>query len=459
MHYFKVFVCLLFFNTLVGIEGVGANVLGSEAELTRLKEQAIYYLSKKQPERAYETLKPAELVYAGDAQYNYLLGMAAIDSGHPEDASWAFERVVAVMPHHAGARMDMARAFFQLKDYPRAEKEFQLLQAMNPPESAQKAIAFYLAEIDRLSDRHPKWILSGSAFTTVGYSSNATGAPSESNYIAAFAEMFSMSEDTVRRLYDVTDGEFEASDNFVEAGISGSATYKLPGPWSFYIAPTISRKNWFDETDYTTTSWSARLGTRWRQGRSDLNIYAQRSDSSQENDSGVAVSMLMADYGFLLSNRSRVGGQVSKSDNTFDGSSTNDSETTNLTFYASYIFGQYRPFVLQTQLTKTDDKAVNGRTDGDKDALGIAVMGQFIFNQEHIFFANVNRLASEYDLKRSLYDTPRDETQMIYGLGYLWQLNKQLGIKAQVSRTETSSNISLYDMDKQDASVRLNYNF
>ncbi|MFG1488418.1 tetratricopeptide repeat protein, partial [Oceanospirillum sp. HFRX-1_2] len=132
MHYFKVFVCLLFFNTLVGIEGVGANVLGSEAELTRLKEQAIYYLSKKQPERAYETLKPAELVYAGDAQYNYLLGMAAIDSGHPEDASWAFERVVAVMPHHAGARMDMARAFFQLKDYPRAEKEFQLLQAMNP---------------------------------------------------------------------------------------------------------------------------------------------------------------------------------------------------------------------------------------------------------------------------------------------------------------------------------------
>lgn len=459
VHYFKVFVCLLFFNTLIGIQGVGANVLGSEEELVRLKEQAIYYLSKKQPDRAYETLKPAELVYAGDAQYNYLLGMAAIDSGHPEDASWAFERVVAVMPHHAGARMDMARAFFQLKDYPRAEKEFQLLQAMNPPESAQKAIAFYLAEIDRLSDRHPKWILTGSAYSAVGYSSNATGAPSEDNYIAAFAEMFSMTEDTVRQLYDVTDGEFEAADGFIDLGVSGVATYKRPGPWSFYAAPTLSRKTMFSKSDYSSLSLGAKLGGRWKEKKSDLNGYLQYSAIEQSGGSSISVQTAMIDYGYLLNSRSRLGGQVSWAGNSYQDSPSNNSQTTGISIYGSYIFGQYRPFVLQTQISVSNDEAINNRTDGDKDLLGVSVFGQYIFNQEHIFFGSVNFMESNFTLKRSLYNSPREDTQIAYGLGYLWQVNKAIGVKTQINHTETTSNIALYDSAKQDASVRLNYSF
>lgn len=459
MRYFRVFIWFLLFNTLVGMQVAKANVLGSEEELVRLKEQAIYYLSKKQPDRAYETLKPTELVYAGDAQYNYLLGMAAIDSGHPEDASWAFERVVAVMPHHAGARMDMARAFFQLKDYPRAEKEFQLLDAMDPPESAKKAIAFYLAEIDRLSDRHPKWILSGSAYSAIGYSSNATGAPSEDNYIAAFAEMFSMSEDTVRSLYDVTDGEFEAADGFVDLGVSGDVTYKLPGAWSFVLAPSVARKTMMTESKFSSSNFGLKLGSRWKKNKSDANASVQYTGIEQDSGSSITVMTIQADYGYLVSNRSRVGGQLAWSDNTYRDSESNNSQTTTLSLYSSYIFGQYRPFVLQGQMTFSDDKALKNRADGNKTLIGGSVSGQYIFNQAHIFSASVNVVENEYDLKRALYSSPRKETQIVYGLGYLWQFNKKIGVKTQINHTDTSSNIALYDMAKQDASVRLNYSF
>lgn len=441
------------------MQGVGANVLGSEEELVRLKEQAIYYLSKKQPDRAYETLKPAELVYAGDAQYNYLLGMAAIDSGHPEDASWAFERVVAVMPHHAGARMDMARAFFQLKDYPRAEKEFQLLQAMNPPESAQKAIAFYLAEIDRLSDRHPKWILSGSAYSAVGYSSNVSGANTAEEQKKFFYEAFPRFKDLPPSLQSSLNivGDTMVDDVFLEAGLRAEILYRLPGPWSFHLTPEFSKKEMSDESSYSSQTLIGTAGVRWKQSKNDLQLDLQIYESEQANGSGVEVSDTSLAYGYLVTNRFRVGAGVSQSSNDYMNDDKNDSESLKVHVSGSYIFGQYRPIILQGRLMKATEDAPE-RSYGDKEAFMSLLSLQFIYNQEHIFFTNLSRVSSDYD-KLYLSSDLRSETQMVYGLGYLWQLNKQIGIKAQISRTETSSNISLYDMDKRDASVRVNYNF
>jgi hypothetical protein len=40
--------------------------------------------------------------------FDYLLGIAALDSGKPDRATIAFERVLAVNPNFAGARLDLA---------------------------------------------------------------------------------------------------------------------------------------------------------------------------------------------------------------------------------------------------------------------------------------------------------------------------------------------------------------
>ena len=53
---------------------------------------------------AYQLLLPYQTDYAGDTDYDYLLGIVALDSGKPTEAIFALERVLAVNPGHLQAR-------------------------------------------------------------------------------------------------------------------------------------------------------------------------------------------------------------------------------------------------------------------------------------------------------------------------------------------------------------------
>lgn len=447
---------LLLFGLMLSAPVTEAGVLGNREELNRLKDQARYYLDKKQPQQAYETLKPTELIYSDDAGYNYLLGVAALDSGRPAEASWAFERVVAAMPQHAGARLDMARAFFQLENYVRAEQELKLLQSLSPPEGAQQAIEFYLAEIERRSGRIARWALSGAVYSELGYSSNATGAPSEATTRAFLYELNPALADILKDFK--LESDVEAPDRYLMLGARGDLRYQTPGPWSFYLQPELSRKALSDETDYSSRQLGLTLGSRWKQDQKDVSVFVQWNDIAQDNDNGVTVNRLGLDYGYLLNSRSRVGSQLSFSDNRYSSSDSENSQTATLALYGSYIWGQYRPVVLQGQLSVGQDSA-DKRPSGDKDLLGLSVSGQYIFNQSHIFFARISHLNSTYSREQFAEMGQRDDRMTTSGLGYIWRYNKALNLKTQFNYTDTASNISLYEMTKEEISTRLTYSF
>ena len=61
-------------------------------------------------EQAYQRLLLFEGRLAGRVRYDYLLGLAALESGRPADATFAFERVLTLNPDFPGARLDMARS-------------------------------------------------------------------------------------------------------------------------------------------------------------------------------------------------------------------------------------------------------------------------------------------------------------------------------------------------------------
>src|SRR5450759_1837094 len=58
------------------------------------------------PADAYNLLEPLEFERSGEVRFDYLIGIAALDSGKPDKATLAFERVLAVNPNYAGARLD-----------------------------------------------------------------------------------------------------------------------------------------------------------------------------------------------------------------------------------------------------------------------------------------------------------------------------------------------------------------
>lgn len=130
---------------------------------------------------AYELLSAREADWAGIPLYDYLLGMAALDSGRPGEAVFSLQRVVANEPTFSGARMELARAHFEAGELNSARTQFQYLLTQSPPEGTRGVIERYLAAIDG------RGALGGGVRPFfefgAGYDSNANGSTSEDSFL------------------------------------------------------------------------------------------------------------------------------------------------------------------------------------------------------------------------------------------------------------------------------------
>lgn len=151
-------------------------------------QQASRLLEKNQAAEALVLLFPLENRLAGDPQFDYLLGTALLDAGYPGRATFVLERLALVQPDFAGSRLELARAYFELGDYPSAEREFNALLGLNPPANVQEVIIRYLDAINRQNDRYAsQW--SGYAQLGGGYDSNANSASDDDSFLGfALAE-------------------------------------------------------------------------------------------------------------------------------------------------------------------------------------------------------------------------------------------------------------------------------
>ncbi len=145
-------------------------------------KQAETLLAEHKPNEAYALLSANELDLGGTALFDYLLGVAALDSGHASDAAFALERVVATQPDFAGARMELGRAEFERGQYGAARTQFQYLLGESPPAQTRAVIERYLGAIsDQSALAGAQW--SALAQFGAGYDSNANGSTSEQTFL------------------------------------------------------------------------------------------------------------------------------------------------------------------------------------------------------------------------------------------------------------------------------------
>src|SRR5688572_2285895 len=166
---FAVFMFALWLPLQAAAQGAGPDLKKAEA-----------LLRGSRAADAYELLRRFEADFAGDPEFDYLFGVAALETGRPDQASIALERALIVNPDFVGARLDLARAYFALKDFDRAKLELNTLLGQNPPPAARETIDRYLAEIDtRVRTRQRR--LTAYLETTLGYDTNVNNSTSTSS--------------------------------------------------------------------------------------------------------------------------------------------------------------------------------------------------------------------------------------------------------------------------------------
>lgn len=151
-------------------------VLADSADLIRAAQSDI---AAGNPDAAFARLAAEQEQYAGEVEFDYWMGVAANRAGKASQALFALERVLAMQPNHAAARLELAVAYARLNLGEAARRELDILDGQNPPPAARKQIDELRRQLG-LGDQARR-LMKRVAFVTLegGYDDNAGTYPKD----------------------------------------------------------------------------------------------------------------------------------------------------------------------------------------------------------------------------------------------------------------------------------------
>jgi hypothetical protein len=184
----------------------------SDSDLATIRSAAELVRAKKAT-AALAKLDPLADRLAGNPDFDYVYGVAALDAGHPAQAAVALRRALAARPDFHLARAELGRALAAMGDLAGAKREFQAVRDVKGlPVLARDAMGRQIIAIDEALTQvgpagpqtraanesqgqpaktqapQPRTRISGYLENSIGYDSNVNAGPSnESLLIPAFA--------------------------------------------------------------------------------------------------------------------------------------------------------------------------------------------------------------------------------------------------------------------------------
>ncbi|WIM04547.1 MAG: tetratricopeptide repeat protein [Candidatus Nitricoxidivorans perseverans] len=415
-------------------------------------------------EEAWLLLSPHEFDLAGREDFDYLLGVAALDSGRADRATLIFERVLAVNPNHAAARLDMARAYFALGDFDRSRIEFEAVLRFDPPPPARATIERYLAEISARSSLKAVR-LAGYAELTWGSDSNLNAATTGGSFYFP--------------LFNATVTSANKRSDYFAAGAGGDLAWPLHEKLDLLAGldyrQRVNDKEWVDgtltrRTDfYDTRDLGVRVGLQYRHGPRDaLRLMLSRTDTDlndtelyRRNQGLTAEWRRTVDSRhqfsvFAMDQRSRYG-RVENTDYGMYG-----GDQTIIGIGGVRIVDPARSAFAYASLygggERATDKAA-GNLDGDKRIGGFKLGGQVGLRPDIDLSGSFGVLTTRYQLTNTLFLARRDDFVMDLTLAAPWRFRKDWQLKPQYVYTRSDSNFGAYDYARHDFSLTLRYDF
>jgi len=437
--------------------------LKAEAEAKEQREAEIAAQEKRiqdadalikagKPGEAYDLLEPMEFERSGEVRYDYLLGIAALDSGKSDKATIAFERVLTVDPNFAGARLDMARAYYQLGDLPRAKTEFETVLKANPPETARVTIQKYLASIDsqmHAKDNHLTAYIEGS----VGHDTNVNAATSQG--LIAVPALGNL-------VFTLNNNSVKNADDYL--GVNGGVNifHPVSETVALYAGADMRERGNMTQTEFNTLNLSGNVGGIFTLGKQDsLKIglvdgdytlgtvrYYDNVGINEEWRHVFSPANQMSVFGQQMSYRFLDSAMYNQN---FDQDVMGANWMHVMPDGKSSVFGS---------LFLGQEYDVTGlRPDGGKRFNGLRIGGQDALNDKTELFANVGLNDGIYTKENTLFLSTRHDTLSDATIGVNWHWDKLWSLRPQLAWTHNQSNISIYGYDRVDTSVTLRRDF
>jgi len=397
---------------------------------------------RRSADEVYRYLAPFEAKYAGDVDYDYLCGTSAFDSGHYSQAIFILQRAVATRPGFAGARMELARAYYAQGDNESARREFAILQKDNPPPEARRVIAEYMAAIDQRASVYQSQ-LAGYAELATGYDSNANGAPDIQEFIGI--PLDSRNQSTASSYYGL--------------GVGGIVSYPFAPGWRLLGTGNAGYRGNPDASFVDSQVLRVGGAVEWRPNQYEFSLrpnFAMSMLDGADNSQVVGVD--------LAGTRHFEAAQVSlnvRSGQTryADGLEVLDVDTLVYGVAAQYTTRSMPRVQYLGAITLGSDDAVESGSPYGRDIAGVRAGAVVDFGGGHALLVSVGMLAADYD--GTFFGEERSDDQLSGTLGYEWGGWRAVGwtVRGQLNYADNSSSVALYDYNRIDAGLSIRREF
>jgi tetratricopeptide (TPR) repeat protein len=396
--------------------------------------------------------------WEGEPEFDFLYGMAALEAGYPNEAVFAFERIVATADATADAgrirdraRLELARAYLLTNNLIASETLFNQVLESNPPQNVRENIQMFLIVIAANKRTQPTR-LTWSVSANLGYDDNVNSSTSE----------FLIDTPLIGQIQLNPDGR-KSSDEFSE--LTGSMTYRnfITRDRSVDLQLAITQRDNFSSDQFDLSSLRGDLSYNDGNQKFRYRYFLQAQNTLLDGTgfqqlAGLGISLQRAgENGWFQS----VSG--SQSAIRFDNKSLadNDLRDVNQTFLSLGIVKVAQTVTNNTLLFYAHESAVEnlGKHNGRK-FYGVTHNAQWRMSSAHTPYARLSFLKQDYaDNHPVFFNTTRSDSSVTGSLGWIWQFNPQLVVNGEVSYSDSESNITLFAYSKAKVFAGFRYQF
>jgi len=415
-----------------------------------LLNQARALMADGNSQGAYELLAAHESDLAGDAGFDYLLGIAAEDSGHLTHSVFALERVLAVQPDNVLARAEIARVYLMLGEVGTSRREFETVsKSASLPPAARKAIEQYLTAFRATPEAGADF--KGFLAFTVGWDSNVNAASDTSSVAIPAAG---------GAIFIIDPSDQEVDDAFTTVAGGASMSYPLNDSLRFNAGLNAYWRYLPNETEFDTASVNGYAGLDLIQGDTVFTLAGQGENFRLDGDT------YRNAYGALLQLRQAIGdvsqftayGQYARLE--YPDQSFRDGNRFTLGgAYSSILPGTFAPTGFIGGYGGVEEPDDDNSDHLKYNFAGIRMGGQLQFNQQTSLFGFFNYERRNYDSDDPLFNEPRVDNYYGLRVGSDYHFARQWTVTPAVDYMRSDSNLEIFTYDRWIVSATLRVDF
>ena len=410
--------------------------------------EANLLMSRRDYTAAYQLLEPLEAERAGDVDYDFLFGVAGVESGNVTRGVFALERVLALDPNNKDARAEMAKAHLILGEIEVSKAEFNNVLKQSPNAATKKTINKLLNAIDKIegtTTTFGAYVEGG-----LGYDSNVSSAPGlNSVSVPVFGGA----------LLDLGGDGREKSDTFNNLAGGVSVRHPFSLQLSAFGSASVNNKNNLSEK-FDTRTLDVNAGLQYKYEQSTYTVALQNNHFYLDGDAFRRAYGVTLQWLHNIDDRNQAGLFMQYSRLNYVDNSFRNADRTIFGVNVGHVFkAKFSPVLFASLYGGKEDTRDNNFEFLDQDIAGVRLGGQLSFNSQWQMFGSLSAEYRDSDANDPTFLKKRKDRQYDTSFGLNFIPAPSWLVKPQLSYSKNESNVDLNGFERAIVSVNVRKDF